>query len=182
MKYVIGVDPGLSGAIAVYDTSAKALLWVKDLPLIPQIAPRKGQNPYKKASTRREIDAYHLATTIDSIAKETLLAVVEDVSAMTYTNKRGEKRGQGAAASFTFGRVHGQVLGILACCMIPISLVRPAVWKSLMNLSSDKELSRRRATELFPWNGHEFRRKKDDGRAEAALLSYFGAQRLVKKG
>lgn len=173
----MGIDPGLRGAIAIYDTTARALLSVEDMPLV---APDPAKSRKKASKTRRQIDPYSLAILIDSYANSTALAVVEDVHAMTYTTANGETRGQGAAASFAFGKSAGLIIGVLASSMIPMAFVRPSVWKALLNLTHDKNLSRIRATELFPDLQSNWQRAKDDGRAEAALLSYFGATRLVK--
>lgn len=93
---------------------------------------------------------------------------------MVYVDARGMRRGQGAAASFEFGKSQGVVLGILSALEIKTILVKPAVWKSMLNLSSDKSLSRTRASSIFPRKAGQFARKKDDGNAEAALLAWLG--------
>lgn len=172
---ILGIDPGLSGAIAFYDLTHHRLQQVTDMPLIPHQTNKKGPE-------RRVLDAVALATLIDAYSRRTILAVIEDVSAMTYVDKHGETRGQGAASSFKFGKAAGIVHGICAACYIPILPVKPAIWKSLMGLSRDKDLSRSHASKLFPDHAQNWQRKKDDGRAEAALLAYFGAMRLVAKG
>lgn len=169
MSLVIGIDPGLSGAIAFYDAAAKTLLSVHDMPLQSANSP----------SAKRAIDPYSLSILIDGHAKSTALAVVEEVSGGVYTNARGERRGQGSAASFNFGKAAGLVHGILATCMIPMAMVKPAVWKLLMGLDRDKTHSREMAATFFPQFRELFARKKDDGRAEAALLAYFGSVRLL---
>lgn len=106
-----------------------------------------------------------------------LIAVVENVSAMTYVDKDGHKRGQGAAASFNFGKSFGVVLGVLGARNIPTLRVPPSVWKLQMNLSSDKELSLKKAREIFPYLADSLKRKKDNDRAEALLLAWFFKQR-----
>lgn len=173
-RFVLGIDPGKSGAIAVLDASSRSLVLVQDLPLT-------WRTLADGRTKRSSLDAYTLGMLIDSHASETLLAVVEEVSAMTYVNRAGELRGQGAAASFAFGQVYGEIIGCLSTCLIPTLYTRPAVWKSLMNLSRDKDESRRKAMHLFPAFSPSFSRKKDDGRAEAALLAWFGATHLITK-
>lgn len=165
----IGVDPGISGALALYRPFDGALV-VKDLPT----SAKKG------SATRREVDASAVATLIKPFLARIACAVVEHVGAMPFTNARGEVRGQGAAASFAFGKATGVVLGVLATLGIRVYEVRPGVWKGLMGLSSDKDLSRHRARQIFLRDEAEFSRKKDNGRAEAALLAYFAAERFGK--
>jgi crossover junction endodeoxyribonuclease RuvC len=163
---VLGVDPGLSGALAFVEVGERCkLISVQDMPLFPSPA-------------KREIDVTALASSIDAYSKQTRFAVIEDVHAMTYIDARGERRGQGAAASFAFGKAAGIAHGIIASCMIPSFFVKPSVWKVLMGLSSNKNLSREKASKLFPGSEHHWKRAKDDGRAEAALLAYFGAQKF----
>ena len=159
---VLGHDPGISGSFAVYDMVEKTLVEVWDMPRSPDHA----------------FNAKGAANSIERYAPRIRFACVEDVGAMTYVNAYGEKRGQGAAASFAFGRYAGTVHGILAAFKISMFLVRPAVWKSIYGLSGDKNLSLKMARELFPDHAAQFSRKKDDGRAEAALLALFGAERI----
>lgn len=171
-RLILGVDPGLTGAIALLDptTEPPTLLSIFDMPI-------------EEVRGHRIVDPYRLGTLIDGHAKDVRLAVVEDVGAMTYTQRRQdgslEVRGQGAASSFNFGKATGVVHGVLAACMVPILLVKPAVWKCAMGLSSSKDLSRERAKKAFPAFEKLFQRKMDDGRAEAALLAMF-ARRYLK--
>lgn len=131
-----------------------------------------------KKNGRKEVDAAGVAK-IFEYSPHIYCCVMEDVAAMTYTNAQGEKRGQGAAASFAFGKAAGVVIGVLAALEIKTHLVMPAVWKSLLNLSSDKNLSRSKARAIFSREADLFLRKKDNDRAEAALLAHFASQRFV---
>ena len=78
---------------------------------------------------------------------------------------------QGVTSSFNFGRSKGVVEGVFAAAGRPIVYVSPGVWKRALGLSKDKGASRRRAIELWPDHTDKFRRAKDDGRAEAALIA-----------
>lgn len=157
--YVLGLDPGLTGALALYDMNAKALHHVWDIPTI--VSPTSG---------KRVIDVAALSQGIDVFASKISFAVLEDVSS---------RPGEGVASTFKFGEGFGTLKGILAANYIPTHLVKPAVWKILLGLNSSKTLSRERAMSLFPTHKQFFRRAKDDGRAEAALLAWFGADRLA---
>jgi crossover junction endodeoxyribonuclease RuvC len=158
----LGVDPGFTGALAIYSAETKQLI-VQDMPIL-------------EIKGRKQIDLYALHYWIDIFARSIKLAMIEDVGAMVYTNKAGEVRGQGASSSFAFGRAAGSVQGIVAASMIPIILVKPEVWKCSLALSSDKNDSLMKARKVFPTYEEYFLRKKDDGRAEAALLAWMGAR------
>lgn len=162
---VLGIDPGHSGALAFYKPNVKKL-HIFDMPLLA-----------KGNSGRKEVHAIHLAGLLKRYAPFTAVAVMEDVGAMIYVDQFGMRRGQGAAASFAFGKSSGVVVGALAALGIKVVAVKPSVWKSLLNLSSDKSASIARAVYTFPEYAGWFARKKDDGRAEAALLAWLGSER-----
>lgn len=147
---VIGVDPGLSGAIAFYFPSAPERIAVEDMPV-----------------AGGEVSAALLAEMV--VNYQPTLAVIEQVAA---------GHGWGRSACFNFGRSVGDVRGCLAALAIPIKYVSPVVWKKHYRLSRDKDESRARALQLFPSCAEHFKRKRDDGRAEAALIAKYGAEML----
>lgn len=146
---VIGIDPGFSGAIAFYN---KSKLKVYDLPL-------------KKFMGRNQIDGEAFAKIIKQYNKNISFAVIEDVHSMPE---------QGVVSTFRFGYNAGILLGVLNALNIKVLKVKPAVWKSALGLTSSKKLSLELAKETFPFYLQYFKRAKDDGRAEAALLAEFG--------
>lgn len=155
---IIGIDPGVKGAMAFLPNHPESPLSVIDMPhSIESIV-----SSIKEKHEREKIR----------------FAVIEDVTAMTYVNARGEVRGQGAKASFNFGFGTGVLHGALAAIGIPTYQVKPATWKAVFGLSSNKDLSRELAARKFPALALSFARKKDDGRAEAALLALFGKDRF----
>jgi crossover junction endodeoxyribonuclease RuvC len=162
----VGIDPGLSGALAFYDPNTPKFD-VHDMPTMK-----------RKNSNREEIDVYQLALLFDTTYKNIQCAVIEDVGAMTYTDASGRKRGQGAASSFAFGKAAGTIIGVLGAFYIQIYPVKPSVWKAILGLSSNKDQSRYKAMELFPAAKDQFQRKRDDGKAEASLLAYLGSTRF----
>ena len=85
----------------------------------------------------------------------------------------------GAVQAFAFGKATGGVLGVLAGLEVPTLEVRPAVWKVLMGVPADKNTSRAMAQKLFPRYAEKFKRVKDDGRAEAALMAQYGVQQFL---
>jgi crossover junction endodeoxyribonuclease RuvC len=151
---IMGIDPGLSGAIAIYDTATGELM-VEDMPTVE--VTRNGK-------AKREISAQLLAEAISAgYAKQ---AFLERVGAMP---------GQGVSSVFSFGRSVGMLEGVLAALDIPTTIIPPTTWQRKVNVRGGKDGSRERAMQLFPKYASLFSRKKDDGRADAALIAYYGS-------
>lgn len=151
---ILGIDPGLSGAIAFYDTSNESVV-VIDMPTVE--VTRNGKN-------KREVSPALIA---DAVAgKGIVQAFVERVSAMP---------GQGVSSMFSFGRSVGVIEGVLAAYEIPVTLVTPQAWMKAMGVRAGKDGSRERAMQLFPQYADLFSRKKDDGRSDAVLIAKYGA-------
>jgi crossover junction endodeoxyribonuclease RuvC len=146
-KCVMGCDPGASGAVAFYYTNDIHLIAAYDVPIIG-----------------KEINATALAEIISHHSPD--LAIVESVHAMPK---------QGVSSSFNFGVAYGVAKGVIGAAGIRKVDVSPAKWKRYFGLSADKEAARALAISQWPKSEH-FRRKKDHGRAEAALLALYGAQ------
>lgn len=150
-----GVDPGAGGAIALLDPVTQELT-VLDMPVHEITVGR---------SKRKVLDLGTLARWFEMHAPSIKLAVVESVHAMPK---------QGVSSSFSFGFAAGALQAFVAASFTPMHLVSPAVWKRVFGLTSDKDASRRAVSRMFPRSAHLFGRKKDDGRAEAALLAVYG--------
>jgi len=88
--------------------------------------------------------------------------------------------GMGRQSAYNFGLGMGTILGVLATLQIPYTQVSPAKWKRDLGLSKDKDLSRALATRLYPRVSDKFKRKKDDGRAEAVLIAHWAKQKEEK--
>ena len=154
-RLILGIDPGLSGALAFLTPSTGALT-VLDVPTFTL-----GRN----GKAKREVDAVELARLVDA-AVHIDHAFVEQVGAMP---------GQGVSSVFAFGKVYGLLLGILAANSIPHTLVTPQKWKRALSVPAEKDGARARASQLMPAHAGQWTRIKDDGRAEAALIAYYGA-------
>lgn len=86
---------------------------------------------------------------------------------------------QGVTSSFTFGEGFGALKQAVASAGLPMTLIQPATWKAIYGLRGGKEnkdMSRRKASEMFPGAAHLWARKKDDGRAEAVLLAHYASK------
>jgi crossover junction endodeoxyribonuclease RuvC len=147
---VLGIDPGATGAVALIDPGLDMLL-VRDMPT----APNRQQ--------RAEISEAWLADIVRRLAPEE--AWLERVHAYPR---------QGVTSAFTFGLSYGLVRGVLAALRVPVHLVTPNEWKRRLRLPADKHAARIMAARLFPRDAKLFARARDDGRAEAALIAYFG--------
>lgn len=149
----IGIDPGVTGAIAFFRPEDGRLL-VKDMPT------------RVRASGRHEVHAGVLAAYVDKFYGYPQIAIIEKVAAMT-----GK---ESSASSFQFGRSFGICLGVLAAFKLSVLETRPGVWKGMLGLSPEKQDSLDKAVAIFPKYRKLFSRKKDHGRAEAALLAWLG--------
>jgi crossover junction endodeoxyribonuclease RuvC len=151
---VIGIDPGLSGAIAVINGTDN--LTIFDMPTIT--VERNGK-------AKRQVSASELALILKTAKSDDCHVFVEKVSAMA---------GQGVTSVFSFGRSFGMIEGILAALHMPVTYVAPATWVKAVHRGAGKDASRSRAMELFPDNQADFKRVKDDGRSDASLIAYWG--------
>jgi Holliday junction resolvasome RuvABC endonuclease subunit len=148
---IMGVDPGVSGAVAFLFPDDMDLVAI-DLPVVD------GQ-----------VNSVALAMAIFGMSPT--MAVVEKVHSMPK---------QGVASTFKFGVAYGTILGIVSALKIPLHLVRPQQWKKEFGLGPDKEQARAMAIRLWP-DEDRFAKKKDHGKAEAALIARYGLQILLKE-
>jgi hypothetical protein len=159
-RYVMGVDPGFTGALALAEIETKRCL-AFDMPVM------------KNSRGQTVIDLAALTLLVESYAGQTAVAIVEEV---------GARPGDGRSSLFKFGYGAGILAGVLAAYSVPAFPVRPEVWKCLMGVSADKASSIRKASSLYPLDAYKFlSRKKDHGRAEAILLAHFGVERGLWK-
>ena len=150
----IGIDPGLTGAVAAIDGSS-GFMAVWDMPTIGQ-------------GRGKTLDAEQLVYELDSLNLGALsaIAIIERVAS---------RPAQGVASTFKFGYGAGVIEGILAALPIRYRFVTPRQWKAHLGLiGCDKHASRDKAASVFPAAADQLRRAKDHGRAEAILLAAYG--------
>ena len=153
---IIGIDPGISGSICFLDNGK--ILDVIEMPIMTDGKKNKkqvnGSQVYNEISKR-----------IKQFEKNQIRVVIEHVSAMP---------GQGVTSMFNFGQSFGILKGMCSAMQLPMYFVRPAKWKKHYNLiNSQKDASRTRAIEIFPYFSSQLSKKKDSNKADAILIASF---------
>ena len=151
---IIGIDPGLSGGIAVLENNK--VLDIFDMPVMSE-----------GKKNKRQLNSAQLVKLIkDNISKnEEVSVVVEQVNAMP---------GQGVTSMFNFGQTFGAIKGVCAALGLPIFFVRPAKWKKHFELiNSSKDSSRTKAIEMYPTLSNQLAKKKDVNKSDAILIARF---------
>ena len=153
---VIGIDPGISGSICFFQDGK--IIDVVEMPTM--IEGKKNKKQVNGSQIFNEI-SYR----IKGVDKKDIKVVIEQVSAMP---------GQGVTSMFNFGQSFGILKGICSAMQLPMYFVRPAKWKKYFNLiNSEKDASRARAIEIFPYFSSQLSRKKDSNKADAILIASF---------
>ena len=151
---IIGIDPGLSGAIAILENNK--VLNVFDMPTMSE-----GKKNKKQLNSAQLVKLLR-----DNIVKdEEVSVVVEQVNAMP---------GQGVTSMFNFGQTFGAIKGICASLGFPIFFVRPSKWKKHFELiNSSKDSSRTKVIEMYPLLAGDLSKKKDVNKSDAILIARF---------
>lgn len=156
MNYVIGIDPGISGAVAVFEDGK--LVNVSDMPTLKVESGKTTKSHISAITLFRMLEGWQ------QMGHDQMHIVIEKVGAMP---------GQGVTSMFNFGRSAGIIEGVVAALQRPYTYVTPAAWTKAVGRAAGKDASRMRAMELFPSKAELFKRAKDDGRADAALIAYW---------
>ena len=152
---IIGIDPGISGSICFFKDGR--ILEVIEMPVMTEGKKNKKQvngsqiyNEFLKRINKKD---------------DEIRVVIEQVSAMP---------GQGVTSMFNFGQSYGILKGICSTMQLPMFFVRPAKWKKYFNLiNSQKDASRTKAIEIFPYFSTQLSKKKDSNKADAILIASF---------
>ena len=152
---IIAIDPGINGAICFFENGQ-----VKDVLEMPTMAEgKKNKRQVNGAQIYNEI-----FSRIKNFEKKDIKVVIEQVSAMP---------GQGVTSMFNFGQSFGVLKGICSAMQLSVYFVRPAKWKKYFNLiNSEKDASRTKAIEIFPYISSKLSKKKDSNKADAIPVSY----------
>lgn len=152
---VLGIDPGIRGAIAQLSDD---MLVIQDMPIL--MLQRGGKK-------KPQIDVHVLSDMIEVASPDH--AFLEDAWG---------RPGEAPSAAFTNGRNFGAACAVLAALQVPYTVASPQRWKKALRVPAEKSGARARASQLLPQYASEWRRVKDDGRAESALIALYGRQVL----
>jgi len=153
---IIGIDPGISGSICFFQDGE-----IKEVIEMPtMIEGKKNKKQVNGSQIFNEI-----TEKIKNMDKKNIKVVIEHVTAMP---------GQGVTSMFNFGQSFGILKGICSAMQLSVYFVRPTKWKKYFNLiNSEKDASRTRAIEIFPYYSSHLSRKKDSNKADAILIASF---------
>ena len=153
---IFGIDIVISGSICFFQDGK--IIDVIEMPNMPE-----GKKNKKQVNGAQIY--YEISSRIKDIKKEDIKVIIEQVSAMP---------GQGVTSMFNFGQSFGILKGICSAMQLPMYFVRPTKWKKYFNLiNSEKDASRTKAVEVFPYFSSELSRKKDSNKADAILIASF---------
>ena len=153
---IIAIDPGISGSLCFFEEGK-----IIDIIEMPNMAAgKKNKRQVNGAQIYNEI-----SLRIKNFQKENIKVVIEQVSAMP---------GQGVTSMFNFGQSFGVLKGICSAMQLSVYFVRPVKWKKYFNLiNSEKDASRTKAIQIFPYISSQLSKKKDSNKADAILLASF---------
>ena len=155
MKIIIGIDPGITGAIAALREHDHSLVSMTDMPVMPD---GKGK--------KSKVDSARVSCWLENINAQGEVAMV-------YLERVAARPGQGVSSMFSFGRSLGAVEGVISAMGLPLTYVTPQSWKRRAGLvGAEKDASRGRVIELY--SNADVHRKRDSGRADAVLIARFG--------
>ena len=153
---IIGIDPGISGSICFFQDGV-----IQDVIEMPTMT--EGKKNKKQVNGSQIFNEIKERT--KKIDNNDVKVVIEQVSAMP---------GQGVTSMFNFGQSFGILKGICSSMQLPMYFVRPAKWKKYFNLiNSQKDASRTKAIQIFPYFSSQLSRKKDSNKADAILIASF---------
>ena len=153
---VIGIDPGISGSICFFQDG-------EIIDVVEMTTMNEGKQNKKQVNGSQIYN--EILERTKTVDKKDIKVVIEQVSAMP---------GQGVTSMFNFGQSYGILKGICSAMQLPMYFVRPAKWKKYFNLiNSEKDASRTRAIEIFPYFSGQLSRKKDSNKADAILIASF---------
>ena len=158
---IIGIDPGLSGAIAVMHD--KKVINMYDMPVMAE-----------GKKNKRQLNSSQLVNIIKENINEDedTIVVVEQVNAMP---------GQGVTSMFNFGQTFGAIKGVCAALKLPIFFVRPSKWKKHFELiNSSKDASRTKVIEMYPTLSSQLAKKRDVNKSDAVLIAKFYFETKLK--
>jgi len=143
-----GIDPGINGALAAFHYE-EGVIEIFDMPIM-EVRGKK------------------------SISPQLVKGILSEHHGPVCIERVGAMPGQGVSSMFNFGKGYGILLGVAAALEMPTQEIQPNTWMRALKVPQGKDGHRARACELLPAYAQQFARKRDDGRADAALLAFYG--------
>jgi crossover junction endodeoxyribonuclease RuvC len=156
---ICGIDPGLSGAIAILDQDQVVL--VEDLSVHMIKSGRK---------IRSELDLAGLR-----------MLLVEQTISHIFLEEVAARPGQGVVSMFRFGYAAGATAGLVTALQFPVTFVPPRMWQKAIGVGPLPDEARQRASQLYPEIAGQLVRKKDCNRADAILIARYGLTRSTSE-
>ena len=153
---IIGIDPGISGSICFFEDG-------KILDVIEMSTMTEGKKNKRQVNGSQIYN--EILNRIKNFDNKDIKVIIEQVSAMP---------GQGVTSMFNFGQSFGILKGICSAMQLSMYFVRPAKWKKYFGLiNSEKDASRTKAIEIFPYFSSNLSKKKDSNKADAILIASY---------
>lgn len=163
---ICGIDSGLSGALALYDTDTHGVV-VYDMPVFVVL---------RGKTKRHDLNGHALFRILSDPRPGH--AFIELPQVIPTRSSKAGSRGTSAYGALRSGICYGEIRGILIGCGIPITEVQPQAWKKALAVPADKEGARKRASDLLPNSAHIWPLHKHADRAEASLIALYGFKSL----
>ena len=163
MAFVIGIDPGQKGGIALLNECDGRIIVVSPMPTVKVVV-----NGFE----RDRVSPDGIASLFEGWGSKrcVIRAHVEHVHAIAKKGKGGKDQGLASTATFLEG--FGVLRGALAMAGIPVSLWDPRRWRGALGLRGGKDSSIQTAIKLEPGYADKF--QVSDGMAEAFLIGFAG--------
>lgn len=170
-KYIIGIDPGVTGAWAVYDFENDLFVDSRPFDLIETV--KKNQRKRAKAGSLRTEKEYDL----ESIAEKWgAFAEYETVAHLEWSHAMPR---DGCTQAFKFGRCFGEIRGMLSVLGVRIMLHKPNDWIRAIcpETKSKAEREEKCRLKLLQMRQPDWQdRKLTDGEVDAILLMCRGVR------
>lgn len=160
---LVTCDPGLTGAFCLYDTK-RGSMDLYEMPTFTKMVNSRSRTVLDEQGVCDRITGFQVFGATHF--------VIEEVGGLPR---------QSAPAAFNFGVGYATCITAARVLGLCIERVRPQVWKQKLRVPADKKAARARASEMLPFEKHNWPLVKDDGKAEAAMMALWAQQHFEGK-
>lgn len=162
----IGVDGGISGAIAIVATTGAVSVF--DIPSVERQVGARKRNVFDPGAYLELLHSLGLK----SEASPVRLALFERGGEIPFVDNQGRRKHQ--SGMYAYGFTNGQMIMGVRALDVWTDIVEPQTWKRHFHLlGKDKEASRAKASELYPYSQMLWKNKGHHNRAEAVLIARY---------